>query len=103
MRKFVVLLAVVGATVGVLFTQASSAFIMNGDHEQCGQEERRAPELWSGSNLRYDGQKMVDGYQQKEQHAVVENDADQNNETLCQEAKNEPFAWVKNKNKYFNP
>jgi hypothetical protein len=103
MRKFVVLLAVVGATVGVLFTQASSAFIMNGGHEQCGQEVRRAPELWSGSNLRYDGQKVVDGYQQKEQHGYIENDADQSNEELCQDAKNKPFAGVHNENKNFNP
>ena len=59
--------------------------------------------LWSGSNLRYDGQKVVDGYQQKEQHALVENDADQSNEELCQDAKNKPFAGVHNKNKNFNP
>jgi hypothetical protein len=103
MRKFVVLLAVVGATVGVLFTQASSAFIIDGGREQCGQESPRAPVLWSGSNLRYDGQKWVDGLQKKESHAFVENDAEQSNEELCQEAKNEPFAGVHNKNKNFNP
>jgi hypothetical protein len=100
MRKFVVLLAVVGASVGVLFTQASSAFIMNGGHEQCGQEDPRA--LWSGMNLRYDGQRMVDGYHKKS-HAFVENDAEQSNESLCQNAENKPFAGVHNKNKNFNP
>jgi hypothetical protein len=62
MRKFVVLLAVVGASVGVVSTQASSAFI---GHEQQCQQDLKTRELWSGMNLRYDGQKMVDGSQYK--------------------------------------
>ena len=33
----------------------------------------------------------------------LKNDADQNNEELDQEAKNEPFAFVYNKNVNFNP
>jgi hypothetical protein len=54
-------------------------------------------------NLRYDGQKMVNGLHNNHSNGGVENDADQNNETLCQEAKNEPFAGVHNKNENKNP
>ena len=100
MRKFVVLLAVVGASVAAVFTQTGFAGI---EHEQQCQEARRAPELWSGMNLRYDGGKMVDGWQKKQSHALVENDAEQRNERLCQEAKNEPEAFVFNKNFNKNP
>ena len=98
MRKFVVLLAVVGATVAVVLTQTSAAFI---SREQPCQENTRA--IWPEMNLRYDGQKMVDGVQYEEQHGFVENDADQRNGKLCQEAKNEPFAGVHNKNFNKNP
>ena len=99
MRKFVVLLAVVGASVAAVFTQTGFAGI---EHEQQCQENSREP-LWSGMNLRYDGQKMVDGLQRKPSHALVENDADQSNERLCQDAKNEPSAWVHNENFNKNP
>ncbi len=58
--------------------------------------------LWSGTNLRYDGGKMVDGLQ-RQSHALVENDAEQHNGELCQEANNEPFAGVHNKNFNKNP
>jgi len=98
MRKFVVLLAVVGATVAVVLTQTSVAFISR--EQQC-EENSRA--MLPESNLRYDGQKVVDGVQQQEQHGFVENDADQRNGKLCQEAKNEPEAFVFNKNKNIDP
>jgi hypothetical protein len=97
MRKFVVLLAVVGASVAAVFTQTGFAGV---EHEQQCQENTRA--LWPEMNLRYDDQKMVDGYQ-KQSHALVENDAEQRNERLCQEAKNEPEAFVFNKNKNIDP
>ncbi|HYV58853.1 MAG TPA: hypothetical protein VFA62_02175 [Acidimicrobiia bacterium] len=100
MRKFVALLAIVGATVVVALSQTGGAFL--GGREQSCQENRK-PEavLWSGMNLRYDGQKMVDGYRKKSDG--VSNDADQRNGKLCQEAKNEPHAWVDNDNKNINP
>lgn len=100
MRKFVVLLAVVGATVAVVLTQTSAAFMSR--EQQC-EENARATMLWSGVNDRYDGQKVVDGLQTQQSHALVENDAEQRNGKLCQEAKNEPFAGVHNKNFNKNP
>jgi len=73
MRKFVLLLAVVGATVAVALSQAGSAFVMDGGREQpCQQKQReavftgglsRGPS--SGMNLRYDGQKVADGLQKR--------------------------------------
>jgi hypothetical protein len=100
MRKFVVLLAIVGATIGVVLIQTSAAFI-SGGRGQC-EEKSRETMLLSGANLRYDGQKMADGLQKKSDGGV-KNDAEQRNGKLCQEAKNEPFAGVHNKNKNFNP
>ena len=101
MRKFVALLAIVGATVVVALSQTGGAFI-DGGQQSC--QENRKPEaaaLWSGMNLRYDGHKMVDAYHKKSDG--VSNDADQRNGKLCQEAKNEPHAWVDNDNKNINP
>jgi hypothetical protein len=57
MRKFVVLLAVVGAIVAVALSQASSAVIDGGREQPCQQRSRM---LFSGANLRYDGQKVAD-------------------------------------------
>src|SRR5258708_11098097 len=99
MRKFVVLLAVVGATVAVVLTQTSVALMTRG--QQC-QEQSREATLFSGMNLRYDGQRMVDGVQ-KQSDSGVSNEADQHNGKLCQDAKNEPHAWVDNDNFNKNP
>ncbi|HMF04457.1 MAG TPA: hypothetical protein VKH17_06550 [Acidimicrobiia bacterium] len=101
MRKFIALLAIVGATIVVALSQTSGAYL-DGHEQPC--QDNRKPEttaLWSGMNLRYDGQKMVDGYHKKSDG--VSNDADQHNGKLCQEAKNEPHAWVDNDNKNINP
>ena len=111
MRKFVVLLAIVGATVAVALSQAGSAFIMDGGREQPCQEKQREAVFTrglspsgpsSGMNLRYDGRRVVDGVQ-KQPDGGVSNEADQRNGKLCQDAKNEPHAWVDNDNKNFNP
>lgn len=102
MRKFVVLLAVVGATIAVVLAQTSGAFVMDGGREQPCQEKSREATLWSGMNLRYDGQRVVDGVQ-KQPDGGISNEADQHNGKLCQDAKNEPHAWVDNSNKNFNP
>ena len=99
MRKFVVLLAVVGATVAVVLTQTSVALMSR--EQQCEKQSREAT-LWSGMNLRYDGQRVVDGVQ-KQPDGGISNDADQYNGKLCQEAKNEPHAWVDNDNINKNP
>ena len=110
MRKFVVLLAIVGATVAVALSQAGSA-IMDGGREQPCQEKQREAVFTrglspsgpsSGMNLRYDGRRVVDGVQ-KQPDGGVSNEADQRNGKLCQDAKNEPHAWVDNDNKNFNP
>src|SRR5256886_12951701 len=109
MREFVVLLAIVGATVAVALSQAGSA-IMDGGREQPCQEKQREAVFTrglspsgpsSGMNLRYDGRRVVDGVQK--QDGGVSNEADQLNGKLCQDAKNEPHAWVDNDNKNFNP
>ena len=62
MRKFVLLLAVVGATVAVALSQASSAVIDGGSEQPCQENSRM---LFSGTNLRYDGQRVVDGVQKQ--------------------------------------
>lgn len=101
MRKFVALLAIVGAAIVVALSQTSGAFI-DGQEQSCQQNRKpEAAALWSGMNLRYDGQKTVDGIHKKSDG--VSNDADQHNGQLCQEAKNEPHAWVDNDNKNINP
>ncbi len=99
MRKFVLLLAVVGATVAVALSQASSAVIDGGSEQPCQENSRM---LFSGTNLRYDGQRVVDGVQ-KQPDGGVSNEADQRNGKLCQDAKNEPHAWVDNDNINKNP
>src|SRR4030081_3733309 len=99
MRKFVVLLAVVGATVAVAFSQASSAVIDGGREQPCQQQPRM---LFSGTNLRYDGQKVADGVQ-KRPGGGVSNEPNQRNGKLCQDEKNEPHAWVDNDNFNKNP
>src|SRR2546430_15134326 len=110
MREFVVLLAIVGATVAVALSQAGSA-IMDGGREQPCQEKQREAVFTrglspsgssSGMNLRYDGRRVVDGVQ-KQPDGGVSNEADQRNGKLCQDAKNEPHASVDNDNKNFNP
>src|SRR5437763_9761429 len=100
MRKFVVLLAVVGSTIAVVLSQTSGAFVMDGGREQSCQENIKERVLWSGVNLRYDGNKVFDGVRKD---GGISNDADQHNGKLCQDAKNEPHAWVHNENKNFDP
>src|SRR2546421_7588096 len=102
MRKFVVLLAVVGSTIAVVLSQTSGAFVIDGGREQSCQEKSREATLWSGLNLRYDGNKVFDGVQ-KESDGGISNDAEQHNGKLCQDAKNEPHAWVDNDNFNKNP
>ena len=99
MRKFVVLLAIVGAIVAVALSQASSAVLDGGREQPCQQQSRM---LFSGANLRYDGQKVADGVQQRPDGGVS-NEADQRNGKLCQDVKNEPHAWVDNDNINKNP
>jgi len=101
MRKFIALLAIVGATVVVALSQTSGAFL-DGHEQPCQNDNVRPATMnlsspWTGS-ARWDG---IDG--KKKSHDGVSNEADQCNGKIDQYAKNSPFAWVDNENKNVNP
>jgi hypothetical protein len=107
MRKFMVLLAVVGATVGVVFAQASAAIVDGGREQPCQDNIKKPPTKMTlgsafspGGGLWSDGYKSVDG---KKKSSEVSNDADQSNRSLCQNAENKPHSWVENENINKNP
>ena len=95
-RRIVALLAIVGATVGLAWSQTGHAFVMDGQRNQC-EDNVRAPVLsrglWSGgggyNGFHSDGYKSGGG---------LSNDAEQCNGTLYQKAYNKPKAYVFNKN-----
>ncbi len=101
MRKFVALLAIVGATVVVALSQTSGAFI-DGGHEQPCQENNRRPMLMDGLTREVPWSDGVASFGKKS-HSEVSNDADQCNGKLEQDAHNSPFAWIDNKNINKNP
>jgi len=109
MRKIMLLLAVVGSTVGLVFSQTGFAGVVDGGgHSEC-RESKPAYKMtlssaWNGvGSLWSDG--MKDGkYDGKHKRgSEVENEADQSNGDLCQNAKNEPYATVLNENENKNP
>ena len=107
MRKFIALLAIVGATFVVAMSQTSGAFLDGREQQPCQEDNVRPATMtlaspWSGS-VRWDGIDGKKSYDGKKSHDEVSNDANQCNGKIDQEAKNKPFAWVDNKNINKNP
>jgi hypothetical protein len=92
MRRIVWLLAVVGAMVGLVFSQTGNAVMIPPHEEQPCQEDRRPPPtFWTGGT--YVGQP----------NGGLSNDADQCNGEIKQWGVNKPYADIDQKNKNESP
>ena len=104
-RRVVVLLGVVGVTLGLAMSQSGGAFVMEHEQQPC-QERVRGGDMtlpWDGLG-KYVKDGNSNGYEQKKKsRAELSNDAEQCNGTLYSEPKNEPDAYIYQKNENKNP
>jgi hypothetical protein len=107
MRRILWLLAIVGATLGLLMSQTSGASVID-EKQPCQEEHRGGGKMtlpWSGVGKYVDGGNSDGGrhFDKKKKSAELSNDADQCNGTLYSRPENKPDAYIWQKNKNFNP
>jgi hypothetical protein len=103
MKRIVWLLAIVGAMLGLVFSQTGTAFeIPDRERQPCQEEERaRGPMFLNGSS-EGGANRSSDEFGRQPQ-PELSNEAEQCNGELDNEAKNEPYADIDQKNINKNP